>query len=86
MVTLISGFSLNSWLTENFPTISKPLPDYAVFLLLEQLGISQYRPSTQCSNTALYMSSAHGGWINSGNIIVRNNSLKESGCKKSETC
>jgi len=59
------GFTLDTWLSENFPSVGgHPIPDYAIGLLLEKLGIAQYLPSTLCLNTDLYMSARSGGWIN----------------------
>jgi hypothetical protein len=59
------GFTLDTWLSDNFPSIGgRPLPDYAIALLLEKLGISPYLPSTLCLNTDLYMTATGGEWIN----------------------
>ncbi|XP_071123204.1 uncharacterized protein [Mytilus edulis] len=66
----INNFSLSHWLVNENIVVGQTLPDYAVDLLTEQLGIAQYLHENQCTTR---------------NIYHANNVWNTSGCKKTLT-
>lgn len=68
MVNLFfKDFSLSRWLLNQNIAVGQQLPDYAVDLLTEQLGIAQYLQNKQCSKQNMYPINA--GWNTLGNNV-----------------
>lgn len=62
----LKDFSLSHWLVNEHIVVGQKLPDYAVDLLTEQLGIAQYLHKNQCKTRNMHHVS--NVWNTSGNI------------------